>query len=557
MADHLNNVAQLVSELFNHGIRHVVISPGSRSAPLTIMFSKIETVSKYVIVDERVAAFFALGMSQQLRIPVALICTSGTATLNYAPALAEAFYAQVPLLAITADRPLYWLNNAEGQQINQTEVFKNFVAGSFTYDTSLPSEKTASVVPQAFELMSAFSRPVHINVPMDEPLYSPEPMELTLAPIIQSASRSFTNALKTLPQPVNRIGSCQKVMIVVGNRLPDYALNNELEKFTNSENVVIICESLSNITAKGVFRMPDFLIPSIPDNELADFCPDLLITISTNLISKHLKNFLRKNKPTEHVHIDAHGYFPDTFCSLTHSLKAKPVEILSLMAKQLNSGIKSNYRSSWKKLFDGISTHLVQTKTLLPWSELKAFSMIHSYLPKGSLLHLGNSLPVRYAQYVEIREDISYFSNRGTSGIDGSLSTAVGASVANSTAATIILGDLSFMYDSNGLWQESLPENLKIVVLNNGGGGIFRVINGPNRFEGVERYFQTRHNMHFRHIAEHYNLPYHLVSTENELNEVLPVFYGTNGTGILEISTDWQLNGNAMKDYIHSIINQV
>ena len=555
MAVHLNNVAHLVSELFNHGIRHVVISPGSRSAPLTILFSQIETVQKYVIVDERVAAFFALGMAQQLRMPVALICTSGTATLNYAPALAEAYYAQVPLLAITADRPLQWLNNAEGQQIDQTNVFKNFVAASFTYNTSLANENLNSIVPEAFGHLSATSRPVHINVPIDEPLYSNVPIPLQLSPVFNKLNNCDDNQLTSLQYLLKVFGSNQKIMIVIGSRLPDKTLDSALEKLQQFNNLVIISESLSNITATGVVKMPDLLLPSIKNTLVDEYKPEVLITISTNLISKHLKDFLRKNKPAEHVHIDAFGFFPDTFGSLSHTIRANPVDIIPMLTLHANTSVKSNYRQLWNELSRNISDNVQSAKINLPWSEIKAFDILHNFLKNGSLLHLGNSLPVRYAQYFEARHDIMYFSNRGTSGIDGSLSTAIGASVANNSESTIILGDLSFMYDSNALWQEQLPENLKIVIFNNGGGGIFRVINGPNSFDKVERYFQARHTRNFLHIANHYNLPYFNVATEDELINILPVFYSVKGTAILEICTDWQENSNVLKEYIQTIIN--
>ncbi|MFC0875729.1 2-succinyl-5-enolpyruvyl-6-hydroxy-3-cyclohexene-1-carboxylic-acid synthase [Saccharicrinis sp. FJH2] len=549
---HLSNIASLVSDCIAVGITTIVVSPGSRNAPLTILFSSVKSIDLHIVVDERSAGFYALGMAQQLNKPVAVICTSGTASLNYAPAIAEAYYLQVPLLVLTADRPLKWLHQSEGQQINQTGIYDNFSAASFTYDTEKDQQKLKIISRKAFEALITSSRPVHINIPLDEPLYNLD----EIYPVHSHVS-NWTIPEKHYEFELREEETLfiqKNILVAVGCKQANKEFNQIINALSQHSNVAVLCETMANLDGSKLIRNPDLLIPSLNEQEKADLQPELLITIGTHFISKHLKLFLRKYKPLEHWHINQFDYYPDTFEALSKKLKLPPEFVL----EKVNTGIEttdSDYANRWQKQNKKISTGISDYIILQPWSEFRAFKCIYDAIPSGSVLHLGNSMAVRYAQYIEARSDIEYFSNRGTSGIDGSLSTAVGAAVASDKQHSIILGDLSFMYDSNALWKEKLPGNLKIIVLNNGGGGIFRFINGPSKYDGFERTFIARHSSNFEHMAAQFSVPYHPVRTETELKKVLNGFYNTTGIELIEIQTNEEENTKILKSYIHKIID--
>ncbi|MFB6317806.1 2-succinyl-5-enolpyruvyl-6-hydroxy-3-cyclohexene-1-carboxylic-acid synthase [Saccharicrinis sp. FJH54] len=549
---HLSNIASLVSDCIAVGITTIVVSPGSRNAPLTILFSSVKTIDLHVVVDERSAGFYALGMAQQLRKPVAVICTSGTAALNYAPSIAEAFYLQVPLLVLTADRPLKWLHHSEGQQINQTGIYDNFSAASYTYDTEKDPAELKIISRKAFESLIASSRPVHINIPTDEPLYQLEgiyPVE-TQVSNWTSPEKRYTFELRDEEKEALQ----KNILIAVGCKMPNPDFSSIISKLSEHGNVAVISETTSNLQEGNIIRNPDLLFPSLDENEKKELKPDILITVGTHFISKHLKLFLRKYKPEEHWHSDANGFFPDTFQALTKSLKLPPEIVLGKIEAELK-GENDLYSELWQNKDRIIKQGIRDFIILQPWSELQAFKSVYDAIPTGSVLHLGNSMSVRYAQYLEVRSDLEYYSNRGTSGIDGSLSTAVGAAKASEKLHVLILGDLSFMYDSNGLWQEQLPDNLRIIVLNNGGGGIFRFINGPSAFTGFERTFLAKHSRNFKHLAAQFNVPYHPVQNKAELMDALKGFYITKGIKMIEIQSNEEENTTILKTYIHKIID--
>lgn len=548
---HLSNIKSLVSECIKQGITNVVVSPGSRNAPLTILFSSTKSVDLHVVVDERSAGFYAMGLAQQLQRPVAILCTSGTASLNYAPAVAEAYYLQVPLLILTADRPLKWLHHSEGQQINQSGIYDNFSTASFTYDTALKLNDLFDIFPNAVDALRTSSRPVHINIPIEEPFYQLEPYYPIDTPKghwenkLTSEALAFTNKEKSLLS--------KNILVAIGCKPPDQGLQTEIEKLSQLPNVVVLSETTANLKGKNMIQNPDLLLPSLSEASKQNLKPDLLITSGTHFISKHLKNFLRNYKPSAHWHIDSHAYFPDTFKALTKQIKETDEKALNTIL-QLIKSVQSDYSNIWHSAYHTIRSKMKMHSDKLPWCEFSAFKSVYKSLPKGSVLHLGNSMSVRYAQYLESRDDIIYFSNRGTSGIDGSLSTAVGAAMASGKQHTIILGDLSFLYDSNALWKEKLPNNLKVIVLNNGGGGIFRFINGPSNFDKFEKTFLAGHNMNFEHIAKQFKLPYQLVQNENELKNILNGFYHKASIEVLEIKTGEEENNKILKTYIHKII---
>lgn len=540
------------------GLTDIIISPGSRNAPLVIEFARDADFTCYVVPDERSAAFLALGMAQQTGRLTAIVCTSGTAPLNYAPALAEAYYQRIPLVAITADRPAEWIDQADGQALKQHNIFENFVRRTIT----LPQEPSADadfwylqrMVSETLDLaMSDVKGPVHINVPLREPLY-----RLEEAPALSVNPSSTLKISSILPENellrlIEYWSGCNKKMIICGGLAPDNKISELIAPLLQDESVIVLTETTSNLTAQPVINCIDRVLSTIAPIEENSFSPDLLITFGGPVISKKIKAFIRKAKPKHHWHIDPDVFHTDTYQSLTLHIPLSPEVFLNQLSKRVIS-IPSTFRAAWiEKDRIAEAAHQEYVKDLR-WSDMKVFETVLSAIPENSDLQMGNSTPVRYTQLYKPTKHIYYFGNRGTSGIDGCVSTAAGAALGSGKLTTLIIGDMAFFYDTNGLWHHHLSPNLRIILINNGGGGIFRIIDGPSGVDELERFFETRHGFSAPHIAAAYNLNYSSARSVEELKEQLPLFYQrTKNASLLEIFTPSEDNAIALSSYFKFI----
>lgn len=536
------------------GIRHVVISPGSRNGPLSVLFSRDDAIQVFTIVDERSAAFFALGIAQQIQSPVALLCTSGTASLNYAPAVAEAYYQQVPLLVLTADRPEELLDTSDGQMINQKEIFKNFVSNSYNYPFDGPDDLLAwhqeRIANEAIDWAKIWRRPVHINIPFREPLYNLE----NITSEVNSTSYIFPITASMPEQDMlalaNLWGKADRIMLLIGCHSPSMELNEIVDKLKAFDNLIILTETTSNVILKDTIHNIDVVLSSLDEEEREAFKPDLLVTFGTNLISKQVKQFLRNHSPKSHWHLSPILFFPDSFHCLTHKIGILPANFLNHLFPMVENK-ESDFKQLWLDKKAIALEKSIEFADTLPYCDLKVFKTLLSYIPAGSNLQMGNSTPVRYFQYLSARKDIFYNSNRGTSGIDGCVSTSMGAATALSTPTTLVVGDLSFMYDSNALWGHNHPSNLKIIVINNQGGNIFRFIDGPDQFDEFENVFEAKHQFSFEHLAYHHRIPYERAPSIKTLEKALKKMYETPGMHILEVITPGEINGQILRNFFN------
>jgi 2-succinyl-5-enolpyruvyl-6-hydroxy-3-cyclohexene-1-carboxylate synthase len=548
----------LVALCKSKGLTDIIISPGSRNAPLVIEFARDADFSCYVVPDERSAAFLALGMAQQTGRLTATVCTSGTAPLNYAPALAEAYYQRIPLVAITADRPAEWIDQADGQALKQHNIFENYVRRSIT----LPQEPSAEIdfwflqrlVAETLDIaMSDVKGPVHINVPLREPLYHLEEVPALLVKPSSTLKVSSALSEKVLSQLVDYWNKSSKKMIICGGLSPDNKVSELIKPLLQDESVIVLTETTSNLTVQPVINCIDRVLSAISSTEGSSFSPDLLITFGGPVISKKIKAFIRKSKPTHHWHIDPDVFHTDTYQSLTLHIPLSPDQFLKQLVEKIAS-VPSNYRSGWIKK-DNIAekAHQEYVKDLR-WSDMKAFETILSAIPEHSDFQMGNSTPVRYTQLYKPTKQLHYFGNRGTSGIDGCVSTAAGAALGSGKLTTLVIGDMAFFYDTNGLWHQHLSPNLRIILINNGGGGIFRIIEGPSGVDELERFFETRHNFTAPHIAAAYGLNYYSAHSVQELQEQLPLLYQkTKSASLLEIFTPSEDNAEVLSSYFKFI----
>ena len=540
------------------GLKDIVISPGSRNAPLVIEFTRDAAFRCLVVPDERSAAFVALGIAQQSGLPTAVICTSGSAPLNYSPALAEAYYQRIPLVAITADRPAEWIGQADGQAINQQGMFKNFVRRSVT----LPQEPIdiadfwylQRIVSETLDMaMGSVKGPVHLNVPLREPLYRQEMAEEQIFKLPTSLKIQSYLSKEVIEKLADEWNKCKRKMIICGGLTPSNPVQEILAKFIDDPSLIILTESTSNLNLNNSICCIDRVLATISKKDEKDFTPDLLITLGGPVVSKKIKAFIRRHKPVHHWHLDPDELHIDTYQSLTYHIPLEPDAFLN----QLNENITplmSAYRKIWLDRDDIAEVAHQDYIADLQWSDMKVFENILQFLPTESDLQMGNSTPVRYIQLYKAFKQLNYFANRGTSGIDGCVSTAVGAAISSKKLTTLIVGDMAFFYDTNGLWHHHVPANLRIILINNGGGGIFRIIEGPSSVPELEEYFETRHQLNAKNIAATFGLDYSSCSSFNELEELLPLLYvETEKASILEIFTPYEENAEVLSSYFKFI----
>ena len=543
-------LAQAVIQIFRQKeIQHIVISPGSRNAPLTIGFTNQEDFTCYSIADERCAAFFALGLAQQLQKPVAVVCTSGSAVLNYYPAVAEAFYSQVPLLIVSADRPKNKIDIGDGQTIRQENVFANHIVFSANL-TENASPQNDNLIVSAIETAISQKGPAHINVPFEEPLY-----ETLLEPTyIPTISNSFNekSEFNLDAKFLSEWQSAKKKLILVGELLPNAIEQKHIESLAKDESVLVLLEKTSNLHHPTFIDRIDTLISTFSEEEKLNFQPDILLTFGGMLVSKRIKSLLRNYQPKQHWHIDEIRAY-DTFGCLSQHFQTNSTSFLSQLVVK-NNVVESNYQLDFQSIWQDRLVKHEKYMSEIPFSDFKVFDILSRNLPENIQLQVSNSSPIRYLQLVELNKTIEVFSNRGTSGIDGSTSTAIGAALANKKPTIFVTGDISFLYDSNALWNNYIPKHFKIILINNSGGGIFRILPGHEETETFNTFFETAHQLTAEHLAKMYAFEYTSVQNEAELHAVWDSFISNdNRPSILEIFTPEKINNSILLDYFKKL----
>ncbi len=499
-----SNLYQLSSACKKAGVEHVVLSPGSRSAPLALTFMRMPGIRHYIINDERSAAYIALGLARQSGGPVAMVCTSGTAALNYAPAMAEAFNQRIPLIALTSDRPEYLQNRFENQTIFQQGIYEPNVLGSFlvrldTDDDLLPDEAFATIS-KALNLAVTQNGPVQINLPVDEPFYTdgaqPEYDEPDRTIEIEKKKQQSFSA-KEQKELMEKLVAHNRIMVYAGSHAPDARLRRILNKLLNMTDIVFVRDILANIHRMDRAVMyPELVLKKAGDEVKETLKPNVLITFGRYDTSKVVREFFRKYKPEQHWHINPHDEEVDPYFALTKTLHLEPVQFFRMLLKHFRYFERTDYARYYKNWEDADNEAALKIEQKINTDiQLAVVDKIIRQLPKGSVLHCGNSLLVRQANNLGLHQNkhaqtIEVYANRGTSGIDGCLSTAVGAALAAPDRKHIaLIGDQSYWYDRNALWNKYRPDNLLVVVFNNGGGKIFERLDGPKKQAEYDEYF--------------------------------------------------------------------
>ena len=554
-----NILAQSITDLcFKKNIKNIVISPGSRNAPLTLGFNLHPYFKTYSLVDERAAAFFALGIAQQVKFPVVLVCTSGSALLNYYPAISEAYYSNIPLVILSADRPERLLNIGDGQTINQKNVFDKNIGYSENlnqndnYYLNLFGlrDNNQDKINKALNFSIEKQTPVHINIPFSEPLYE----------ITNSLSVNTINKLPGLNnQNIKNISSFRnkwqnsiKKIILIGVSSPDILCKKSIDLLASDSSLLVLTENTSNVYHPSFCNKIDQLIAPLTKKELKEFRPEILITIGGMIISKKIKAIFRDNKPKEHWHIGIHDA-NDTFFCLTKHFKTIPNNIISKLYENFKDN-GSDFNNKWDLIISKRSEKHKKYLSKLIYCDFKVFDYVLKSIPSNSMLQVSNSSAIRYTQLFDIDSSINVFCNRGTSGIDGSTSTAIGAASVFKGNTVFITGDLSFFYDSNALWNNFIPTSFRIILINNKGGGIFKILTKDNNTELFKKFFETKHDLYAKDLCNMYGFEYFSSDNEDTLKNVLNDFYNqSDKPRLLEVITDNDYNQDYLLNYFDFI----
>lgn len=536
---HLQHIADLGLLLERLKISQVIIAPGSRNAPLIQLFTGCRHFNCHSIVDERSAGYVALGMARQLGEPVVVVTTSGTAVLNLGPAMAEAFHQGVPLIMITADRPVEKIRQFNNQVIDQMAPFFNHSRGFYEFPADIRSEQELEDALSAVErlILSAVYGsvgPVHINVPMDEPLYEALPDPL-LTGREEAGSISMEKGEVMLP---GDLIERHKILVLAGMGTYRKEVPQLLLEITASLPCVVIAENISNLPHDVFIHHPELLLSGASGETLPELAPDLVIAFGGQVVSKRLRLFLESLDNAK-----------------TEVLDEDPLPLLrelAVLGKKRKPGYSNPYLKAWKSLQTREMKRVSGFMQGAPFSNLTTVQAVLDSVPERSVVHLGNSAVIRYSQLFPVRPDLTYFANRGTSGIDGCVSSAVGAAMVSEPLHLLLVGDLSFVYDSNALWNRNYPSNLKIIVLNDGGGGIFRLLEGPDQMEFFEEFSVTHHPVSLELLSQSFSRVFQRASSGEELPERLTaLFQSGSPVSVLEVDTTGSENSRIFKQFFN------
>ena len=503
------NVNILTSLLVAHGVRHAVVCPGSRNAPIVHNLNECPAIKCYPVTDERSAGFYALGMAQCLGEPVAVCVTSGTALLNLAPAVAEAYYQHQPVVVISADRPGAWIDQLDGQTLPQPDALGRFVRRAVSLPEPHSEEERWYCNRLVNEALIIRHAPVHINVPISEPLFD------------------FT--VEALPTE-------RKISLMQADILP-HTLSHVCRMFQQAKRPMLIAGQPMNPSLDEAVYM-------VQDDER--YVPDFVLYTGGSIVSKRVKHFLRRAKETWVV--NETGEVTDTFQNVTNVVQGDGAvvadQVRFMMEQQPHPFVQM-----WEDLLVSVRQ---QAEAYVPaYSQMAAVKYFEARHP-ASPVHYANSTAIRLAN---IFANHPVWCNRGVNGIEGSLSTAAGFSCVTHEPVFCVIGDLSFFYDQNALWNQNLRSNLRILLLNNGRGGIFNMLRGLEQSPARDGLVAAEHHTTAEGICLQNNVGYIKAETMEQMQQGIDrlLTAPSDRPLLLEVFTDARADERAYRDYFHSL----
>lgn len=524
----LLNVQLIIAYLKENNIKNIVLSPGGRNVPLVHSVENDDFFNCYSIVDERSAAFFGLGLIQTLNEPVAICCTSGTAASNYMSAVAEAYYQKLPLVVLTADRNEYYLNQMEDQMINQTKLFQTVCKKT----VSLPIVKNTMdkwycerLLNEAFlELNHHGTGPIQINFQVEDIAagFNTEVLP-SIKPIKRIEQHSSENEWDLIEE---RLKNTKKILIIYGQSSPiTIQEQKNLKIFFDKYGSVFLVDHLSNLEMDETIN--SYTIVQGNKNEtMNELLPDLVISVNGNYVSS-VRTWLKKNSGKfDHWLVSNEGIVADPFRSLEKIFECSAKEFFKRLVEEdhIVETADKTYFEMWRKAEDSINI------PIFDYSVMSAIQKFMQMVPSNVNLHLANSNTVRIAQLFKKKENITVFCNRGTNGIDGSASTFMGNAVVSEKLNFLLIGDLSFFYDMNSIWNRYINPNLRIMMFNDSGAGIFHASIGEKLVPSLNNFVSAEHNAVAKDWVESQGFQYLSVNNDEELNNAMEIFVRENNS---------------------------
>jgi len=581
----------LVSELTKVGVKHACISPGSRNTPITMSLAKNEEIKKYVIVDERISGFFALGLAKSSGTPVIVECTSGTAAAELYPAIIEAFYSRTPLIILTADRPPHLINCGANQTINQPDIYSNHI--KLSLDSGLP-QITAKGMKKIFEMTESIREvlqkdrgPIHINLPFDEPLepnnYTGEISDNMISTIakmsrnVEGLSDSAKNyafkETKEYPKILELIKGSDKGVIIAG---PEESNKNDYREkiieLAEKINVPVLADVSSSLRFyklqnRNVIANADSLLRS--DNLNWAIKPDYILQFGRTVTSKSILKYLTQCRSPRYV-INEFGDKYDPSGNAAGYIPASPVDFLEELISAINEKdpipeALDKKAKKWLDFFVYADGRIEETKkevisaTRFP-IESRIVNEVINLAPAESNIFLSNSTPIRDFDYFASKTNKNHqvFFNRGASGIDGIISTALGITSANQKPLTVVIGDQAMQHDISSLaMAKNLGVNLTIVLINNNGGGIFYDLPISEYGEVFQKYFLLPQNVNFGEIVKGFSGYYKLMPSWQQFKREYAASFERSGVNVLEFQTDADESQKIRKAYWQRIDNSL
>jgi len=553
MPEHLSHaevlgryIGAFVDELAAAGIDNLCLCPGSRSTPLALTFERHPGVKTWMHLDERSCAYFALGMAKASGKPMAILCSSGTAAVNFAPAVVEAYHSHVPLIVLTADRPPELQGLGANQTIDQAHLYGSAVK----WFSQMP-------LPEASEHMLRYARtvadravatalagprgPVHVNLPFREPLI-PAPVDFQMHSVMAAEQPGRASAPLTFP--FDDLASARRPLVVCG---PQSGLEaRDVERLAEALKAPILADPVSGArgsSAPEIIGRHDYFLR---DTDLTrSLRPDYVLRFGAPPTGRPLAAYLQTHRDVCQVQVAAPGEWPDPDLTAHEILQADSAAVCAAIADGGGSA-EPAWLAAWQRAEKATNTAI---RSALPEDEATEPSVVidlAAVLPAGATLVAGNSMPVRdFDSFLPAgRPAGAILGNRGASGIDGVISTALGASaVSNDGPTVLVIGDISFYHDMNGLLAaRRFGLNATIVLINNDGGGIFSFLPQHDDAEHFEALWGTPHGLDFSHAAALYGGGFQRVSTRQEYKAALKASFGADGVQVIEVRTDREEN---------------
>lgn len=552
----LKNIQIVIALLKKYDIKHIVISPGSRNVPIVGSIENDSFFHCYSVVDERSAAFVALGLSRSLGKPVVLSCTSSTATSNYLAALVEAKKNQIPIIALTSDRDPRLLGQLENQMIDQKEMYGKFVNKSVNLPTVTDSIDFAyceRLVNEALIETTFFDKskigPVQINIPIFKQI---KEFSVEKLPIVRKIDYVDELDVDRWDDLIDDLRKAKKIVFLFGDNLPqDAEYYEKLELIAKKINCVILAEHMSNIKSTRKIN-PNFIVEGIDIVDLKNLLPDIVISFGGNFTSSIKEKFRLFKGNFRHWQVEKSDSLPlkDTFLSLEKLINCSDISFFDKLINAddfFQSSRDDNYYERWIQ-------YIRQRK--LPNEVFSNFYAIQHFmekLPDNSKVNLSILNSIRISNFFDAKDSCTFYANIGAYGIDGTLSTYL-ASLSkkiNTDNSFLVIGDLSFLYDLNSLYNENAFSRVRIMLINNGGGGEFHIGYHDLKNSNIENYISAGHTQTFRKIIESLSIKYYISENIEDYNKVLPKFFSKGEESIIwEIITDKNEDARVLREYL-------